>query len=235
VADPQNTTLLVIVPSRGRPQNIADLWDAWEAATTGHTGLLVAADDDDPELPDYVKVCLKRGIELVIGPRLRMVPTLNEVARKRAPHHFALGFMGDDHRPRTHGWDIAYLDALRDLETGFVYGNDLVAKDRLPTQFAMSADIVRTLGCMIPAPVKHLWADNQIYDLGHAIDRIRYLPDVVVEHCHPIAGTADDDPGYREVNAPDAAEADRLVYAHWYANDMPADVEKLRALIGGGR
>ncbi|TDD97619.1 hypothetical protein [Actinomadura rubrisoli] len=227
--------LLIIVPSRGRPHNIAALWDAWQATTTGAAELLVAADDDDPTLPGYRQVCGERGIELRIGPRRRMVPTLNEVALERATRHFALGFLGDDHRPRTLGWSAHYLAHLQSLGSGFVYGNDLVAKDRLPTQWAQTSDIVQTLGAMIPAHVTHLWADNQIWDLGHAIDRIRYLPDVIVEHCHPLAGTADDDDRYQEVNHPDAFEADRLVYADWYANQFPADAEKLRTLIGASR
>lgn len=224
--------LLVIVPSRGRPQNIAELWDAWQAKTTNGTELLVAADDDDPTLAEYMRVCDDRGIRLWIGPRMRMVPTLNKVAVQRAPKHFALGFLGDDHRPRSRAWDQRYLDELHDLGTGFVYGDDLLAGERLPTQFALTSDIVQALGAMIPAPVRHLFADNQVYDLGNAIGRIRYLPDVVVEHCHPLNGKATEDDGYREVNAPDAFEADQLVYAHWYEHQMPADVEKLKALIG---
>lgn len=223
--------LLVIVPSRGRPHNIAALHDAWSSTTTGVSALLVAADDDDPTLGGYRDVCGDRGIELTVEPRLRMVPTLNKVALERASHHFALGFLGDDHRPRTLGWDAYYLAALRTLGTGWVYGNDLLAKERLPTQWAQTSNIVQALGAMVPAPVTHLWADNTIYDLGHALNRITYLPDVIVEHCHPLAGTATDDDGYREVNAPDAHEADRLIYADWYGHQFPADAEKVRALL----
>lgn len=228
---PGSVDLLVIVPSRGRPQNIAALWDAWQATTTGAAQLLVAADDDDPTLDNYRQVCADRGIELTFGPRLRMVPTLNKVAVERAPHHFALGFMGDDHRPRTRGFDQRYVKALREFGTGFVYGNDLLAGERLPTQVAMTSDIVQALGAMVPAPVAHLWADNQWLDLGRAIDRVCYLPDVIVEHCHPLVGKAGSDAGYEEVNAPDAAEADRQIYAAWLENGFAADVEKLKALL----
>lgn len=224
--------LLVIVPSRGRPKNIALLHDAWQATATGSSALLVAVDDDDPTLPDYRTVCNERGIALTVGPRLRMVPTLNEIARLVAPEHFALGFMGDDHRPRSRSWDERYLETLRELGTGWVYGNDRYAGERLPTQWAQTSDIVQALGGMIPAPVTHLFADNQIFDLGHATGRIRYLPNVVIEHMHPIIGKAIDDDGYREVNSPEVFEADRQVYAHWYEHDMPGDVLKLRALIG---
>lgn len=227
--------LLVIVPSRNRPHNIAALWDAWEATTTGSAQLLVAVDDDDPTLADYEHVCADRGIELTVGPRLRMCPTLNKVAVERAPHHFALGFLGDDHRPRSRGFDERYIETLHELGTGFVYGDDLLAGERLPTQVAMTSDIVTTLGWMALPGLLHLWCDNVWFDLGHAMDRIRYLPNIVVEHLHPIVGKSRTDAGYEEVNAPEAFEADRLVYADWYEHQMPADVEKLKALIGGGQ
>ena len=223
--------LLVIVPSRGRPHNIAALHDAWSETATGAAALLVAADDDDPALPGYREVCAERGIELTVGPRIRMVPTLNKVAAESAPRYFALGFLGDDHRPRSLGWDAHYLAELRTMGTGFVYGNDLLAGERLPTQVAMTSDIVQALGAMVPAPVTHLYADNTWWDLGHALERITYLSDIVVEHLHPLAGKAPDDDRYQEVNHPAAAEPDRQIYADWYANQFAADVEKLRALL----
>lgn len=223
--------LLMIVPSRGRPHNIAALHDAWTATTTGSTSLLVAADDDDPTLDGYRKVCADRRIALTVGPRLRMCPTLNKVALEHAPDHFAIGFLGDDHRPRTRGWDERYLETLRELGTGFVYGNDLLQGERLPTQVAVTSDIVMTLGWMAPPGILHLWVDNVWIDLGRAIGRIRYLRDVVVEHQHYLNGKAAQDDGYREVNAPAAMEADRLTYAAWLEHDMTGDVAKLKTLL----
>jgi hypothetical protein len=90
--------------------------------------------------------------------------------------------MGDDHFPRTHGWDQAYLDALRELGTGIVYGNDLLQGHRLPTQCAMTADIVRRWGYMALPTLRHMYVDNFWRDLGNAADCLRYLPEVVVEH-----------------------------------------------------
>lgn len=224
--------LLIIVPSRGRPHNIAALHDAWlQAETTSAAGLLVAADDDDPTLPDYERVCAERGIELAVGPRLRLAGTLNQHAISRAPHHFAIGFFGDDHRARSSHWDERYLEALHALGTGMVYGDDGYMGERLPTEIAMTSDIITTLGYMVPPGPIHLWIDNCWYDLGHAINRIRYLPDVLIEHMHPIAGKSHDDAGYLEVNHPDAAERDRVAYAHWLETGFDADVAKLKALL----
>lgn len=223
--------LLVIVPSRSRPHAIAALHDAWSAVTTGAAALLVAVDDDDPACDEYVQVCANRDLELVIGPRLRMCPTLNLHAVERAPHHFAIGFMGDDHRPRTPAWDQRYLDELHGLGTGFVYGDDLLRGETLPTQVAVTSDVIMTLGYMVPDGIRHLWADNVFYDLGHAIDRIRYLPDVIVEHMHPVVGKGEWDAGYLEVNADEANDADRDAYRRWIETQKDTDVAKLKALL----
>ncbi|WP_037684635.1 hypothetical protein, partial [Streptomyces griseus] len=102
---------------------------------------------------------------------------------------------------RTVGWAGRYVDELRQLGTGIVYGDDGYQGERLPTQWAMTADVVGALGRMVPAPVEHLYCDNSVLDLGRAAGCIRYLPDVLVEHMHPVAGKAADDDQYRRVNS----------------------------------
>ena len=119
--------------------------------------------------------------------------------------------MGDDHRPRTDGWDTKMLAALRELGTGVVYGDDLLQGERLCTSWAMTSDIVRALGRMVPAPVEHMFCDNAVMDLAKAAKCLRYLPDVVIEHLHPLAGKADWDPGYWRVNRPTSTERDGAI------------------------
>ena len=181
------TSLIVIVPSRGRPDNIARLREAWADLTTLAARLLVAVDDDDPELPGY----LEQGDGwTIVGPRLRLGPTLNSLAptmTKRAPY---IGFLGDDHLPRTTGWDLEVTAALATLGTGFVYGNDLVRGADLPTAFFMTSNIVDKLGYIFPPGLVHMYLDDAVRELGTAANCLTYLPDVIIEHLHPVAGTA---------------------------------------------
>lgn len=228
--------LLVIVPSRGRPHNIADLYVAWSETTNRDARLLIAADDDDPTLPEYQRVCSLTGIELEVGPRLRLTGTLNKVAAKRALDHRAVAFMGDDHRPRTIGWDSHIMAALDALGTGIVYGNDLLQGDKMATAVAMTSNIVSTLGYMAPPAMVHLCLDLVWVEWGKAIDRLAYLPDTIIEHMHPAVGKAVSDAGYQEANSPEQTAADHAAYAA-YRNgpQFVADVEKLRALAGPPR
>jgi hypothetical protein len=197
---------------------------------------VLAVDEDDPDAQQYGALA---GGFVSVGycdnVESTMVYALNQTAASelrldRPP--FALGFMGDDHRPRTIGWDAAYLAALRELGTGIVYGDDLLQGEQLPTQCAMTADIAATLGYMCPPSLRHMYVDNFWKDLGKAVGCLQYLPDVTVEHMHPVAGKADWDEGHKRVNDQSVYAADARTYHAYRESSSAADVAKIRALRG---
>jgi hypothetical protein len=235
--------LLVIVPSRGRPESLERVAAAWDVtgAFDDSAGLIFVVDSDDPAMPGYRQALERlaaaspgpRTINLMnAGPWRPMVPKLNRAATMFARQgHFALGFAGDDHLPRTRGWAARYLETLREMGTGIVYGDDLLQGERLSTQWAMTSDIVRALGRMVPAPVEHMYCDNAVMGLGTLAGCLRYLPDVVIEHCHPIAGKAEWDTGYARVNRAEQYERDRAAYQQWLDYECVSDASKVRGLI----
>jgi hypothetical protein len=227
--------LLVIVPSRGRPQNIVRLWDAWTATSRGAGALVVVIDADDPARLEYEIVCRERRIVAGVCSSAGgsgMVAALNEaaLAATKRPYE-ALGFLGDDHRPRTPGWDERFLAELRRLGTGLVYGNDLLQGEAMPTAVAMTADIVRALGYMAPPALGHLNVDIAWLRWGKAVDRIVYLDDVVIEHVHPAAGKVPLDAEYERVNSITQVAFDGHAWDLYVHETLEADVEKIRALL----
>jgi len=228
--------LLIIVPSRGRPQSVARVVEAWRATgALGVADLLVAVDADDPEIEGY-----RRAVPAAAGTApvsryevpawMPMVHKLDLAACDASESYWALGYAGDDHVPRTPGWADRYLAELARLGVGIVYGDDRIQGQRLPTQWAMTADIVRELGRMVPAPVEHLYCDNAVADLGRAAGCLVYLPDVVIEHRHPLVGAAPWDEQYRRVNSSEQYARDRAAYERWRAEQMGADVDAVRQL-----
>lgn len=207
-----------IVPTRGRPEAVARLDEAW--STTGaweYADLVLVVDGDDPECGEYERRARHtHAMVWLAGPWRPMVPKLDRAAAELADEGYvALGFGGDDHLPRTPTWARAYLDALHELGTGIVYGNDRHRGEALPTQWAMTVDIVHTLGRMVPAPVEHLYCDDAILTLGRSADCIRYLPGVMVEHVHPAAGHGMWDAGYLHVNRAEQYARDHAAYRQW--------------------
>lgn len=220
-----NSRLLMIVPSRGRPANAEALVASWYDTTGPEADLLFACDSDDPTLESYSPMFME------VGPRLRLGGTLNAVSALYAKSYDAIGFCGDDHRFRTKDWHLRFLTELDRLGSGMVYGDDLIQGPNLPTAIAMTSDIIRTLGYMVPGGLVHLEIDTAWKLLGEAIGRITYLPDVVIEHCHPIAQKAEWDAGYRECNDPAQYESDGRRLADWRHGGMTTDVEKLQQMI----
>jgi len=213
----------MLCPSRNRPDSIAELIITWCQTASGRSKLLAAVDDDDPKIQDYRHVendlagLSENGdrVEFVYGPRLRLGGTLDALAARYAPDHFAIGFLGDDHRPRTYGWDQAFLDALGRHGTGMVYGNDLLQGRNLPTAIAMTSNIPLALGYFAPPGCTHLFFDNAWLQIGKSLHAITYLDDVVLEHMHPLAGKADADAGYVEVNSAAMYGHDQQAYQEW--------------------
>lgn len=218
--------MLIIVPTRSRPENVAKVVRAWEDTDAfRYADLCFAYDRDDPKYDAYRDALNVHHALPVLQTAMTewrpLVPKLNIVARWAAldkiakRSYFAIGFAGDDHLPRTPDWAPEYLLALKKLGTGVVSCPDGYRPDRLPTQWAMTADIVRALGRMVPAPVEHLYCDNAVWDLAEAAGCYAYLDDVLIEHMHPLAGKTKFDDQYRHVNRPDQYRQDGEAYEEW--------------------
>jgi hypothetical protein len=234
--------LLIIVPTRGRPQSVSRVVEAWRDTDAFDVAdLLFAIDADDPKIEEYRRelygYAKSLKIKVRVSPTWRpMVPKLNSAAldHARFSSYAAIGFMGDDHLPRTRRWAQAYTEALEKLGTGVVYGDDGIQGQRLPTQWAMTSDIIREIGAMVPADVEHLYCDNAVMDLGAAAGCLQYLPDVLIEHMHPVAGKAAVDDGYARVNARGQYAKDRAAYEIWKVTKLPVQAAGVRALMRDG-
>lgn len=227
-----------IVPSRGRPDNVKALIESWAETLSdpggGFMQLHVMIDDDDPTHEAYLDVLrhLPRFVTLWIGPRRRLGGSLNHLAPLLAGINGTIGFMGDDHRPRTKGWDLVLADAVG--PTSVVYGNDLIQGPALPTAVFMGSTIVRTLGWFVVPGMTHLFMDNLWKTIGEQLGTLRYLPEVIIEHVHPIAGKAEWDQGYAEANADHVWDHDEAIYKEWVAFQMPADIAAIKEAMAHG-
>lgn len=231
--------LAVIVPTRGRPDNIRAVLDAWDFTRAWDVAdLILAVDRDDPEFPAYRKIHAENAHRISIWTKqdwVPMVPKLNECALDVANEeaHFAIGFAGDDHVPRTINWAKKYLQVLRELGTGMVYGDDGYQGGKLSTEWAVTADAVRALGRMVPAPVEHLYCDNAMMDVYGGAGAMRHLPEIRIEHMHPITGRAASDEQYERVNSGAQYAKDRLSYNRWKTTALPTDIKIIEALRPG--
>lgn len=229
-------SIVTIVPTRGRPEAIGQLihWFRRTTVIRSHE-LLVLVDNDDPMLPDYLyeQNKLQRddpqpNVTFWIGERAPIARLLDDHSiRACADYESTLryvGFMGDDHRPRTPHWD---QDILTTPTPAIVYGDDLYQGVRLPTAVWMSTDIIRAINKFCPPNCKHMELDSYWRDLGLATGTLKYIEGMIIEHLHPAAGKAQMDEGYARVGSTEAYQADHLAYEQYrysqgFANDICA-------------
>jgi hypothetical protein len=217
--------LLVMVPSRERPANVARFAAAAQQTVTGATDILFIFDDDDPRLHKSVTACGRWQHTVLPRVEVGAVSKLNAAAAAHAGEYPVLMFAADDTVPRTRGWDEAIVAAVGG--TGMAYPSGLGRTD-VPELVAISSDIVRALGWFALPSIRHYWCDSAWADLGRAAG-IRFLPDVVLEHMHHTSGKGDHDHVYRMGERFYAA--DREAYLAWRADGMEADLAVVREVL----
>jgi hypothetical protein len=214
--------MLVIIPSRNRPKNVAEITKCLVEQSVD-IDICFGLDNDDASVYDYLP-----GIIYERNQRLMMNGTLNLIANKYVDNYKFLCFMGDDHRPRVFGWDKILSDPLI-KKPGFSYGNDLIQKEFLPTAVVVSSNIIKSLGYMAPPVLKHIYLDTFWLDLGNAIDSINYFEDVIIEHMHPYLKKSLVDTTYSESWA--LVDNDKAMYEKYKELDFLNDVNKVMRLL----
>jgi hypothetical protein len=219
--------LLVIVPSRNRPQNIARLLDAVHDTAKMKTHVRVCVDTDDPELERYEYVMSKAardGDHMNTGPRMGLTAWTNEVALRECGDYPYLASLGDDMIPETQGWDRALIRGIQRMgNTGFTYPWDGIRED-IPEAVCMSSDIVEALGWMALPDLDHWYIDNVWADLGRGAGCIRHLRAISVRHAWKADKTSKDS-GEKLI-------ADRDKYYSWRKTRMADDIKAVLAARG---
>lgn len=217
--------LLVVVPTRNRPENVERLEEARRSTRAVHSDFLYVVDDDDPKRGEYLALGLDR---ITLDRRRGLVGSLNDAALRNADRYAYIGFMGDDHLPRTPFWDMEVIKALDADGPRIVYGNDLLQGSRLATAAFMHSRIIRAVNYMAPPGLRHLYVDDAWMAMGRGLHGLTYLDHVVIEHMHPAAGKAELDTGYRECNATEVDQADRAEFERWCVQDLPTVLDRVR-------
>jgi hypothetical protein len=217
--DRSNPDVAIIIPSTGRAKQCARLVERIHHTARLRPRIIVSVEPDD--VKPYARALTDLAVARPAEPGLcgliwdqtgtagpgSHVAAINRAARCALAERFIdetepdpklIIKLDDDHWPITPGWDQLYLNALDELGgTGVVYGNDLFQRDRLPTVPGISTDIVRELGWYAPPTLGHWFCDNFWLELGQRAGRLKYLPDVIIEHRNVQAGKAPHDATYQ--------------------------------------
>lgn len=228
--------MLVIMPSRGRPEQAIHAIAEGITFSTADTHYFVGIDEDDPYLSIYESLLMSSGrhgqVSVAVGPRQNLVQWTNFAAKAFAKNFRYLASFGDDHVPESLGWDSSLIQAIEDIGgTGFAYPEDLRRND-IPEAIVMSSNIVQALGWMMEPSLQHFYVDNVWADLGNGADAcIMFCPHVTVRHNHYQAN-----PQVQRDNTYAEAEShggdDAMAYQRWRTTRMAQDIQTIRTLRG---
>ena len=193
-----------VLPSRGRPQNIARLIKAYNE-TGASTPVWLRMDDDDIHHPGPYPDTWT----VEIGPRLPLSNIYNE-AYQKAPDSPWWGFIADDVVPVTPGWDRTLIEiAGRDGMAIPLGGHGGVP------HFVLGGNLAQFMGWLALPGLDRLYIDTVWGDIAKKHNVLRYVPDVILEHHHFSNGKALFDKTYRK----ERKAQDKLIYEKWRKND----------------
>lgn len=185
-------TLGILLPSRGRPDNLKRFINA-TGDTADDSRIYLRLDDDDPALREYLQMLEFNAwtdhISVHVGVRIGFAASMNELAAHAANDGMShVGMFGDDVEPITPGWDTALVGAL-DGRLGVAYGDDGLRRKHapdLPTHYVTQTEVFNRLGYLAPPTIRHLFLDNVARDVGKVLKNFKYVP-VRLTHHHPWA------------------------------------------------
>lgn len=219
----------VLLPSLGRPHRVRAVYDSYmETKALEDTKLTWVLSQQDAKLQQYFATDLIDDWLVLESEFDTLTKKLNRAA-EISKYPDILGFIADDNIFRTNGWDIRVRDALEN--PGLAYGNDLYQGAGLPTSVFISNVIVQSLGWFALPTSNHMYLDNAWKVLGERLGRLIYLPDVVIEHMHPVVGKGGWDETYSLSNTSERLSKDRAAFEFWVQGEIDLDIQKINEAV----
>lgn len=174
----------ILCPTRGRPDNLMRILESIERTTYDLSSLefLVYFDQDDAT--QFLDLSRFEFVRKFVGPRMWMSNYHNFLYANSTGE--LIMACADDFVFLSQRWDIAIKTFYQNQVDNYwvVFGNDLgVHAGKMPTHFFLHRDWPMALGTWVQPFRASPW-DLWIFDVANDINRLRYLPEVEIQHLH---------------------------------------------------
>lgn len=224
--------LLVICPTRGRTLECTRMIKSFEQKTSEKARLIFIIDVDDPCFEMYETLFQYTKHSFYIkNPDQTLAKTYNTIVKSHYIGYKFYSITCDDYIYHTGNWDRILVRKLEEEGPGFAYGNDKYGGSNLPTTCIISAEIIEALGYIVLPTLEYLYGDNVWRDIGLAVGKLFYIPEVNIEHLTPLAGKAEKDDTFRRTNSQEMYIKDQEAYRIWIHEEKDNDVKKIKEIL----
>jgi len=205
-------SILVVIPSRNRPQALTECLTA-----------LIETGGGKGSLMDFMVLSGE------LSPEDGVVSLFNSVPMQTLERYDVVGMFGDDVRFRTYAWDALVVRCLT-ARPGLLYGRDGCQDELLATQAFVSTQLVLAVGHVYSPCFKSLFADKALMELAAAAGCLQYEPELFTEHMHWSLGKSlKDDQSCKHEKWHDR---DQAAMAEWQREDLPRETELVKKALG---
>ena len=185
----------LLMPTRGRPHNMRDVTFSARDTAVGEVELCFAIDDDDEP---SIEMAQTLHVKAVVGPRHTLSACYNDAAEV-ATGDLLMGCC-DSVLFLTPGWDEmvqAEFDRVPD-KILLVYGDDEIHHGGGATLPFLHRRWMEVVGRFYAPYFSAEYVDTWCHEIAKSLGRAVYLPNLITQHRHPLAGTAPMDKTHEE-------------------------------------
>lgn len=221
--------IAIVLPVRNfgtkRYQRLPRCLDSYLEMTEGLSDVYVLHDDDeceiyDPILANYPSInnlCIKSGITLM--------EKINVHALDIANNYKYVGFIGDDIVFRTK-WENEFVSWLSTEKYALAYANDLIhTNGGLATHPFITSNLIKAVGFYGCPAVGHHYFDNYWMQVVGRVGTLKFFPETIMEHIHPIAGKAEADILFHTIES--KLRENRSNFLQYMQNNFENDITKV--------
>ena len=176
-----------VLPTRSRP-----LEAIRAIRSLGDSPIFMMVWNEDPHVHAYKLAEWPSNVEVYYGPQESVQAKLNWFFHNYPDERF-YGFLADDIVLKK-----GCLGFLEDLahKDNISYPDDSVWGEDLCTHPCIGGDLVRKMGWWCYPEITHNFFDTFWWVIGEFQEKLRYVPEVVYDHIHPVTGRVPRDEVY---------------------------------------
>jgi hypothetical protein len=223
--------IAIVLPVRdgglGRHNRLIRCLASYKEITEGLSDIHLLHDEDEchiyhpiaEQYPKIINYCIPTGISLM--------QKINVHALDIASKYKYVGFVGDDIVFKT-PFEKTFIEHLSSVDYGMAYGDDMVWGQALATHPFITSNAITAVGFFGCPAVEHNYFDNYWQAIFSSLDKIVYLPEILMEHVHPIVGKEVADNIYKEIE--NKLQLDEIKFTRYMSNNLVEDLDKIKNL-----